>query len=75
MQIERRFYQKITDIYAECSIDYQPKSEITQLFYKTVQNKMRKANAKTKFCQKAFRLRRRLKTNIAVKIESNGYKK
>ncbi|WP_423130157.1 virulence RhuM family protein [Gaoshiqia sp. Z1-71] len=37
---ERRFYQKITDIYAECSIDYQPKSEITQLFYKTVQNKM-----------------------------------
>jgi hypothetical protein len=37
---ERRFYQKITDIYAECSIDYQPNSEITQLFYKTVQNKM-----------------------------------
>ena len=37
---ERRFYQKITDIYAECSIDYQPKSEITQVFYKTVQNKM-----------------------------------
>jgi len=37
---ERRFYQKITDIYAECSIDYQPKSEITQLLYKTVQNKM-----------------------------------
>ena len=37
---ERRFYQKITDIYAECSIDYQPKSEITQIFYKTVQNKM-----------------------------------
>ena len=37
---ERRFYQKITDIYAECSIDYQPKAEITQLFYKTVQNKM-----------------------------------
>lgn len=37
---ERRFYQKITDIYAECSIDYQPKAEITQVFYKTVQNKM-----------------------------------
>lgn len=37
---ERRFYQKITDIYAECSIDYQPKSDITQVFYKTVQNKM-----------------------------------
>ena len=37
---ERRFYQKITDIYSECSIDYQPKAEITQVFYKTVQNKL-----------------------------------
>lgn len=37
---ERRFYQKITDIYAECSIDYDPKSELTQAFYKTVQNKL-----------------------------------
>ena len=35
---ERRFYQKITDIYFECSIDYDPKAEITQTFYKTVQN-------------------------------------
>lgn len=37
---ERRFYQKITDIYAQCSIDYDPKSETTQVFYKTVQNKL-----------------------------------
>lgn len=37
---ERRFYQKITDIYAQCSIDYDPKAEITQTFYKTVQNKL-----------------------------------
>lgn len=37
---ERRFYQKITDIYAQCSIDYDPKSELTQTFYKTVQNKL-----------------------------------
>lgn len=37
---ERRFYQKITDIYAECSIDYDPKTDITQNFYKTVQNKL-----------------------------------
>lgn len=37
---ERRFYQKITDIYAEASIDYDPKSPITQKFYKTVQNKL-----------------------------------
>lgn len=37
---ERRFYQKITDIYAECSIDYNPVSELTGDFYKTVQNKL-----------------------------------
>lgn len=37
---ERRFYQKITDIYAQCSVDYDPKADITQLFYKTVQNKL-----------------------------------
>lgn len=37
---ERRFYQKITDIYAQASIDYDPKAPITQTFYKTVQNKL-----------------------------------
>lgn len=37
---ERRFYQKITDIYAQCSIDYDPQAEITQLFYQSVQNKL-----------------------------------
>ena len=36
---ERRIYQQITDIFAECSIDYDPKSEITKEFYSTVQNK------------------------------------
>ncbi|MCR4958046.1 MAG: virulence RhuM family protein [Prevotella sp.] len=37
---ERRYYQKITDIYAECSSDYDPQSDITKTFYKTVQNMM-----------------------------------
>lgn len=37
---ERRFYQKITDIYAQASIDYDPQAEITQTFYATVQNKL-----------------------------------
>lgn len=36
---ERRIYQQITDIFAECSIDYDPKSDITQEFYASVQNK------------------------------------
>ena len=33
---ERRIYQQITDIFAECSIDYDPKSEITKNFYAMV---------------------------------------
>lgn len=37
---ERRFYQKITDIYAQCSSDYDKKSEATQAFFATVQNKL-----------------------------------
>lgn len=36
---ERRIYQQITDIFAECSIDYDPNSEITKNFYAMVQNK------------------------------------
>ena len=37
---ERRFYQKITDIYAKCSADYSLDSQITQDFFATVQNKL-----------------------------------
>jgi hypothetical protein len=37
---ERRFYQKITDIYKECSYDYDKNSETTIEFYKNVQNKL-----------------------------------
>ena len=36
---ERRFYQKVTDIFAECSIDYNKNSEIAKNFYATIQNK------------------------------------
>jgi hypothetical protein len=36
---ERRIGQQITDLFAECSIDYDPGSEITQDFFATVQNK------------------------------------
>lgn len=37
---ERRLYQQITDIYAECSIDYEYNSETTKQFFATVQNKL-----------------------------------
>lgn len=37
---ERRFYQKITDIYSQCSADYEVGSEVTKTFFATVQNKL-----------------------------------
>ncbi len=36
---ERRIWQQITDIFAECSIDYDKKSPVTKDFYAMVQNK------------------------------------
>lgn len=36
---ERRIYQQVTDIFAECSIDYDKNSDVTKNFYATVQNK------------------------------------
>lgn len=43
---ERRFYQKITDIYALCSADYDRNSEVTRDFFATVQNKLHWAIAR-----------------------------
>lgn len=37
---ERRYYQKITDVYSECSSDYDPKDETTLQFFKMVQDMM-----------------------------------
>ena len=36
---ERRIWQQITDIFAECSIDYDKNSQVTRDFYSMVQNK------------------------------------
>ena len=43
---ERRIWQQITDIFAECSIDYDPKAETTRQFYAMVQNKFHYAIAR-----------------------------
>ena len=37
---ERRFYQKITDIYTQCSADYSVETQATKDFFATVQNKL-----------------------------------
>ena len=36
---ERRIWEQITDVFAECSIDYDVKSQVTKDFYTMVQNK------------------------------------
>ena len=37
---ERRFYLKLTDIFEQCSIDYDAHADITKTFFSTVQNKL-----------------------------------
>ena len=37
---ERRFYQQITDIYSQCSVDYDKNSPITRRFFAQIQNKL-----------------------------------
>ncbi|MCK5629983.1 MAG: virulence RhuM family protein [Nanoarchaeota archaeon] len=37
---ERRFYQKITDIYSQCSADYNHRSKLTEEFFAIIQNKL-----------------------------------
>ena len=43
---ERRFYQQITDIYSQCSVDYDKNSPITHRFFAQVQNKLHWAISK-----------------------------
>ena len=43
---ERRFYQKITDIYAQCSVDYSQNADVTRHFFATVQNKLHWATSR-----------------------------
>ena len=47
--IERRFYQKITDIYAQCSADYNANDESSRAFFTSVQNKLSRY-----FCREAI---------------------
>jgi len=44
---ERRFYQKIADIYTQCSADYNVDNHTTKAFFATVQNKLALGNNRT----------------------------
>lgn len=37
---EKRFYQKVRDIFSQTSVDYNPKSEEAKIFFQTIQNKL-----------------------------------
>jgi len=37
---EKRFYQKVKDVFSASSIDYDPKASVAQTFFKTIQNKL-----------------------------------
>ena len=63
---ERRFYQKITDIFAECSIDYDKTSVIAQEFYSTIQNKFHYAITKHTAAELVYERVDSNKTNMGL---------
>ncbi|MFH1075432.1 MAG: RhuM family protein [Pseudomonadota bacterium] len=62
---ERRFYQKITDIYAQCSADYDKNSEEAKLFFAIVQNKLHWAISKQTAAEIIYYESRLAKVNFA----------
>ena len=73
---ERRFYQKITDIYAT-AVDYDKNSQVTREFYATVQNKMHYAvhgNTNSRYRKDGHILSNHLNVRLAnyVCLQSSG---
>ena len=71
---ERRIYQKITDIFAECSIDYNKESEITRNFYANVQNKFHYAITGETAAEIIFRRADKDKANMGLTTWENAPK-
>ncbi|CAN5231586.1 virulence RhuM family protein [soil metagenome] len=69
---ERRIYQQITDIFAECSIDYDKHSEITQHFYAMVQNKFHFAITGNTAAEIIFKSADRSKTHMGLTTWKNA---
>ncbi len=69
---ERRFYQKITDIYAQCSADYSPDEKITKQFFATVQNKLHWAVTKQTAAEIIARRVDSSKPNMGLKTWKNA---
>jgi hypothetical protein len=71
---ERRFYQKITDIYAQCSADYDINSIETKDFFATVQNKLHWAITGQTAAEIIYSRADNAKTNMGLTTWKNGPK-
>lgn len=69
---ERRIWQQITDIFAECSIDYGKHSEVTHDFYAMVQNKFHYAITGQTAAEIIYAKSDRNKENMGLKTQKNS---
>lgn len=69
---ERRIYQQITDIFSECSIDYDKNSDITKNFYAMVQNKFHYAITGKTAAELVFKLSDKEKENMGLSTWKNA---
>ena len=69
---ERRFYQKITDIYSQCSADYDVNSPITKEFFATVQNKLHYAVTHHTAAEIVYGRADSTKPNMGFRISSSN---
>ncbi|MEA2004571.1 MAG: virulence RhuM family protein [archaeon] len=69
---ERRIYQKITDIFAECSINYDKESKITREFYATIQNKFHYAISKQTAAEIIYQKADSKKQNMGLSTWKNA---
>ena len=69
---ERRIYQQVTDIFAECSIDYDSNAEITKNFYAIVQNKFHFAIIGKTAAEIIFETADSKKENMGLTTWKNG---
>ena len=69
---ERRIWQQITDIFAECSIDYDSNADITQRFYSTVQNKFHYAITKQTAAEIIYNNADHTKENMGLQTWKNA---
>ncbi len=69
---ERRVYQQVTDIFAECSIDYDKNADVTKHFYAMVQNKFHYAITGNTAAELVYKLADKHKHNMGLTTWKNA---